>query len=154
MFKSVRVRNFRAITDLTVDDLSRVNLFVGHNACGKTTLLESIFFLSGATNPKLPVSVNTFRGFPYVSKAVWPTYFHNMDVRIPIEVCATDSETGEEQRLLIRPHYVHHEDDRETPLPMISTSGVSMGAETDGKLNGLELEYSTSADPALRELSR
>jgi energy-coupling factor transporter ATP-binding protein EcfA2 len=153
MFRSVHIQSFRAITDLTVEDLRRVNLFVGHNACGKTTLLESIFFLIGATNPKLPVSVNTFRGFPYVSRAVWPTYFHNMDVSIPIQISATD-ETGEEQRLLIRPYYVHDEADRETSLPMISTSGAPVGSEVGRDANGLELEYSMSSDPGSRETSR
>ena len=57
MFRNLRVKNFRAITNLSVDGLSRVNLFVGHNACGKTTLLEGVFFLMGATNPKLPANL-------------------------------------------------------------------------------------------------
>jgi len=154
MFRSVHVQNFRVITDLKVEDLSRVNLFVGHNACGKTTLLESLFFLIGATNPKLPVSANALRGFPHISRAVWPTYFHNMDVSIPIQICATDDETDEEQRLLIRPHYTHRGASRETPLPMISTSGAPTGFETDGSLDGLELEYLASPDSTSGEISR
>ncbi|MBN1508047.1 MAG: AAA family ATPase [Sedimentisphaerales bacterium] len=154
MFRSVHIRNFRTITDLQIEGLSRVNLFVGHNACGKTTLLESLFFLIGATNPKLPVSANALRGFPYVDRAVWPTYFHNMDVSIPIQICATDDETGEEQRLLIRPYYAHRGADQETPLPIISTSGAPTGSENDGSLNGLELEYHASADSTSRETSR
>jgi len=149
MFKCVRVKNFRAITDLRVDGLSRVNLFVGHNACGKTTLLEGVFFLIGATNPKLPVNVNTFRGFPYISPAVWPTYFHNMDVSIPIDICAEDAKTGEEQRLLIRPRYEHLRVDR-----MVSTvGGVASSSKDDGAVNGLELEYATSENPSDKEQS-
>lgn len=151
MFKRVHVKNFRAITYLTVDGLGRVNLFVGHNACGKTTLLESIFFLIGATNPKLPVSVNTFRGFPYVSRAVWPTYFHGMNVRIPIEVYAEDGETGEEQQLVIRPHYEQRRADQ-LPSPGTPPSDwmpVSSGG--DDAVTGLLLEYATSAHPDDRE---
>ncbi len=153
MFRSVHVKNFRVITDLKIDGLSRVNLFVGHNACGKTTVLESLFFLIGATNPKLPLSVNTFRGFPYVNQAVWPTYFHNMDVSIPIQVSATVAESREEQRLLIRPLYEHLRVGRETYAPPLSTSGVPIASGIDGNPNGLELEYSTSGDPGSRQTS-
>ena len=153
MFRSVKVKNFRAITDLRVDGLSRVNLFVGHNACGKTTLLESLFFLIGATNPKLPVSVSSFRGFPYISGALWPTYFHNMDVTIPIEISAEDSETSEEQLLLIRPRYESSRPDQDAFPPTLSTGWVPTGPGKDGSINGLELEYCVAADPASKRTS-
>ena len=153
MFKSVRVKNFRAITDLTVNGLSRVNLFVGHNASGKTTLLESLSFLIGATNPKLLVSANSFRGLPEVSRAFWPTYFRNMDVGIPIEIRADDAEMGEEQWLLIRPRYEQFGPDQEIPSLGVSTSWTSADSQSDGNINGLELEYSTSVTPK-KEVSR
>jgi energy-coupling factor transporter ATP-binding protein EcfA2 len=154
MFSSVHVKNFRAVTNLRVDGLSRVNLFVGHNACGKTTLLEGIFLLIGGTNPKLPVNVNTFRGFNYTGVAIWPTYFHNMDARIPIEISACDDETSEEQRLVIRPHYMRLEGDQQAAAPVLSTSGAPMSLGGDGDPNGLELEYSTSAKPGSIETSK
>ncbi|HNS19488.1 MAG TPA: AAA family ATPase [Sedimentisphaerales bacterium] len=146
MFKRVTVRNFRAITDLSVDGLSRVNLFVGHNACGKTSLLESIFFLIGATNPRLPVSVNTFRGFPYVSLALWSTYFHNMDVTVPVEIRGNETDSGDEQRLVIRPRYEHPRSDTEVSSPALSGGWVRTVSTAVGNINGLELEYSTSSD--------
>ncbi len=141
MFKTVRVKNFRAITDLTVDGLGRVNLFVGHNACGKTTLLESIFFLVGPANPHLPVKVNVNRGLPYISNLVWPTYFHNMDLDASIEIIGEESESDRMRRLLIRPRY----DDRgssggnaaSSMLPGFATTGP----QTHGGVNGLCLEY-------------
>jgi len=146
MFRCVTVKNFRAITELRVDGLSRVNLFVGHNASGKTSLLESIFFLIGATNPKLPMSVNTFRGFPYIGGTMWPTYFHNMNVKIPIEIHAEDAMTGEEQRLRIKPRYEHS--------PATLPSDVApISSEPDVLVNGLDLEYATSTDADTREQS-
>jgi energy-coupling factor transporter ATP-binding protein EcfA2 len=153
MLKSVRIKNFRAITDLNVDGLSRVNLFVGHNACGKTTLLEGLFFLVGATNPKLPVSVNTFRGFPYINRAVWLTYFHNMNVRIPIEICAEDADTREEQCLMIRPRYEKPRIDRPVFPSMPPSDLVAASSQGEVTVNGLELEYATSADPSRKEQS-
>ncbi len=50
-FKSLKIDNLRGIRSLEVDDLARVNLFFGKNNCGKTSLLESIFLLSGMSNP-------------------------------------------------------------------------------------------------------
>lgn len=44
-FKSIAVKHFRGIKSLKIDELARVNLFVGKNNCGKTSLLESVFLL-------------------------------------------------------------------------------------------------------------
>ena len=42
------LRNFRSYTDCEIGFTDRVNLIVGENAQGKTTLLEAIYFLSTA----------------------------------------------------------------------------------------------------------
>ena len=42
------LRNFRSYTDCEVEFTDRVNLIIGENAQGKTTLLEAIYFLSTA----------------------------------------------------------------------------------------------------------
>jgi len=153
MFKSVTVKNFRAITDLAVDGLGRVNLFVGHNASGKTTLLEGVFLLIGPTNPGLPLNLNVFRGLSYVSQAIWPTYFHRMDLANPIEISATEVGSNEEQRLSIRPRYGQVETERMTSNPPSAHGWIPTGSEGDGAINGLELEYTTSAAPASTERS-
>ena len=46
----LQINAFRGVKDLTLDDLSTVNVLVGANNCGKTSILESIFFLSCPTN--------------------------------------------------------------------------------------------------------
>jgi len=154
MFKSIRVRNFRAITDLKIDHVGRVNLFVGHNASGKTTLLESIFFLIGATNPKLPVNANTFRGLPWVSKALWRTYFHNMNADVPIEIFADEFEGGGQQRLLIRPREERFTPPNGDASSMPSTSWARMASEDGPQINGLRLEYSGPPDPGTPAVSQ
>ena len=45
MFKSIQIKNLRAITELEIENLGQVNLIVGQNNCGKTTLLEALFFI-------------------------------------------------------------------------------------------------------------
>lgn len=155
MFKSVRIKNFRAITDLRVDGLSSVNLFVGHNGCGKTTLLEGIFFLVGPANPHLLVRVNVSRGLPYVGNQVWPTYFHNMNMDVPIEIVGSEFQSGRKRRLLIRPRYENYRPNGEDPASPMSPSLATTGAQITGQINGLRLEHddpTASESPTVSEV--
>jgi hypothetical protein len=45
--ESLRVQNFRTFRDLTIDRLGRVNLIVGKNNVGTTSLLEAVHFYAG-----------------------------------------------------------------------------------------------------------
>ncbi|RLT43394.1 MAG: hypothetical protein DWI57_04415 [Chloroflexi bacterium] len=51
MFDSIRINNFRLFSDFQIDDLARVNLFVGLNNSGKSSLLEAIYLLANQGNP-------------------------------------------------------------------------------------------------------
>ena len=75
MFSSIKIENFRGIKKIKVEDLKQFNLFVGKNNCGKTTLLESIFYIIGPTNSLLPLNTNTFRGLNIVGKEIWSVFF-------------------------------------------------------------------------------
>jgi len=51
---SLRIQNFRTFKDLTIDRLGRVNLIVGKNNVGKTSLLEAInLYVRGGTGDSL-----------------------------------------------------------------------------------------------------
>jgi AAA15 family ATPase/GTPase len=56
------ITNFRGFDALEIDGLSKLNLFVGKNNSGKTSILESIFLLIGMSNPLLPTVINQIRG--------------------------------------------------------------------------------------------
>ena len=45
MLKNLQIENFRAFRRLTMRDIGRINLIVGANNCGKTTVLEAINIL-------------------------------------------------------------------------------------------------------------
>jgi len=45
MTKSLRLQGYRAFEHFEMDDLARVNLLVGKNGCGKTSILEAIQIL-------------------------------------------------------------------------------------------------------------
>ena len=76
-FKSVKIENFRGIKSLEISDLARVNLFVGKNGCGKTSVLESVFLLTGISNPNLIVSRQNARGVGLVESSDMRDFFYN-----------------------------------------------------------------------------
>lgn len=49
---SFGVRGFRAFKELQIEEFGRVNLFVGLNNAGKTSLLEAIHLYAGGANPQ------------------------------------------------------------------------------------------------------
>ncbi len=154
MFQSIRVKNLRAITELEVQNLGQVNLFVGQNNCGKTTFLEALFFLIGATNPKLPINANIFRGLDFLRSEWWGTFFHNLDSSANIVVSGQIRDTKEEHRLVIRPVT-----EKLTRAENVSSDVVSLGVNGgDSKPtfapDGLELLYTSSRDPTAEMESR
>lgn len=95
MYKRVRIRNFRGLRDLTIDDLGRVNLIVGENGAGKTSLLEALYLFRGAGSPALTFPLATSRGFqfmPQSAELVWHLLFPeaSTDQQIRIEASGWD----------------------------------------------------------------
>lgn len=56
---SLRICNFRMLDDFQVPSLGRVNLIVGRNNSGKSTVLEAIRILAARGNPRLLLSILT-----------------------------------------------------------------------------------------------
>ncbi len=62
MLKNIHIKNYRGIKDLKIDDFKRINLFVGDNNSGKTSVLEAI--LLGTAPNILPIfHIINFREF-------------------------------------------------------------------------------------------
>ena len=61
MIEQLEIRNYRALRRLRVSDCGRLNLVVGRNGCGKTSLLEAVFLLSGAGDAASLLDANAVR---------------------------------------------------------------------------------------------
>jgi predicted ATPase len=89
MYASLSISNFRGVHRLAIDGLRRVNLLVGRNNTGKTTILEGFFLLGGATNPAFPTTLAQLRGqhlgmsYP---DALWRPLFLNMDPHTAVAI--------------------------------------------------------------------
>ena len=77
-YQSLTIENFRGIKKLKIDDLKRVNLLVGRNNCGKTSVLEAVFLLSGMSNSDLPLNIQTRRGLAVLNAQDMLSIFKNL----------------------------------------------------------------------------
>lgn len=95
MLKSISIKNFRGIRCTEIDGLERINVFLGNNNCGKSSVLESVLILMGANNPALPLEANINRNYPSVGGGDFECFFHNCDTAKPIEIeSRTDDKTS------------------------------------------------------------
>lgn len=86
-FKNIEIKNFRGIDHLKIEDFSRVNVFVGQNNSGKSSVLEAITLALGMSNPDMPQGVNSVRARKAFSNFIDIKYFfHNLDTAISPEI--------------------------------------------------------------------
>lgn len=69
MFEWLEIRDFRGVDLLRIEGLRRVNVFVGANGSGKSTVLEALAALCAGANAEMPLILNARRGIPYVTEA-------------------------------------------------------------------------------------
>jgi len=85
-FKNIEIKNFRGIDHLKIDDFSRVNVLLGQNSSGKSSVLECLLLMMGMSNPDLPQTINSIRSRNYSSFADLGYMFHNYDLKVKPEI--------------------------------------------------------------------
>ena len=93
MIKDIKINNFRSINKADIEGFRRVNLLFGKNNCGKSTLLESIFLLTGQSNPTIPVVINFVRGYNKTDEKDLFLNFHNLNINDPIIISSKEEIT-------------------------------------------------------------
>lgn len=84
-FKNIEIKDFRGIDHLKIDDFSRVNVFLGQNNSGKSTVLECLLLMMGMSNPDLPQTINSIRARGYSGFADLSYLFRNFDLKVKPE---------------------------------------------------------------------
>ena len=88
-FRNIEIKNFRGIEHLKIDDFSKVNVFLGQNNSGKTTVLEAIAMLMSMSNPDIPQAINAVRARKPFSRFIDIQYFfNNLNVTTPPDIKA------------------------------------------------------------------
>ena len=88
-FDSLRIRRFRGLADISLDGLGAFNLLLGANDVGKTSVLETIFLLTGLSNVGLPIQVQNNREYDVLSFEDLSFLFHDLDTDSSIELSGT-----------------------------------------------------------------
>ena len=122
MYSRISIRNFRGIESLDASGFRRINLIMGRNNWGKTTFLEGLLLLGGATDPLLPETLGLLRGQRSDDRdleAAWRPLFHNLEPRIPIEIEAQWAEEPQSRELKI--------EGKDVPNEMVPHNGSPRG---------------------------
>lgn len=155
MFKSVTIRNFRGFSDLTVDGLTRVNLILGDNGAGKTSLLEALFVLAGRANPDLALRMNRWRGLPVPiggARPAFSSYFHEFNTEVAVSIMGERDEGRRSERLTMTLDEVDRQD-----VPLLPSSDEegspsrTMDAPTPASDDALEVRWEgEDEEPVMR----
>lgn len=79
-FNEIEISHFRGFDYIKIANLTKLNVFVGSNNVGKSSILEAIFMLSGMSNPIMPARINYWR-IPSANNMNSTRYlFHNIDL--------------------------------------------------------------------------
>ena len=139
-FKNVEIRNFRGIEHLKIEDFSRVNVFLGQNSSGKSSVLESLLFMTGMSNPDLPQNINSIRARGYSSFMDLGYMFYNYNLKITPEF-SSEMFDGSMRHLVLEVTYTFNEKAQvDLPQGQIPTS------ETKRFLNTLKMKFDIEAD--------
>ncbi len=105
MIRQIEIKRFRCFRHLVIPDIKRLNIIVGDNGSGKTSLLEALF-LTLASSTEVSARLRALRGLDsafsgsqgQIAEAIWGDFFHNNDSTQPISI-ALDGD-GEDNRSL------------------------------------------------------
>ena len=78
-FNDIEISNFKGIDHLKIKGFKSLNVFVGANNVGKTSILEAIFMLSGMSNPWMATRINSLHNSALGTIDGVRFLFHNLD---------------------------------------------------------------------------
>jgi AAA15 family ATPase/GTPase len=141
MYKDITIERLRGIKHLKIEDFRKVNLFVGKNNCGKSTVLEGLFLLTGPTNAELPLKINLFRNLNVIDENFWSLFFNKLDINSNIEISGGLEKPKEKRRLIIKPSMKSAAIMEKTTIDKKVVDIKDSYSGLTPTLDGLKLEY-------------
>lgn len=137
--KNITINKFRGIEHLDIADFSRVNVFLGQNNSGKSTILEALAMLMTMSNPDVPQGINAVRARkPFSNFIDIKYYFHNLNISIAPELTSEQSD-GATRHLKLGLSYVFDEKADPQNEPIQQTGPVKY-------VNTLEMDFDITSD--------
>ena len=100
-FDELAIRGFRGLSDLKLDGLGNINILLGANDVGKTSVLEAIFLLTGLAEPKLSVRLQNWRNYLVNEIDDFSPMFFELDSDSRVELVAHSHDPEERRKLII-----------------------------------------------------
>ncbi len=141
-YSQVNIQNFRGIESLKINELKQVNLFTGRNNCGKTSVLEAIFLLTGLSNPQLAYNIHTLRGLLLTDDDDFNYIFNNFNFK---NIPSISGKLGSQLRTLeIKPTHrtssnLPNRSKKKKQLP--SDQMISTSSGTDRIIDGINYNF-------------
>ena len=140
-FKNIEIKNFRGIDHLKIEDFSRVNVFLGKNGSGKTSVLEAIIMLAGMSNPMLPQSLNLLRSRGTSGQFLDVRFFfHNLILTTFPEVSSEQTDGMGRHLILKMPFAFDEQTQVTTPIGQIQRSDAM------AQVNQVEMAFDVTED--------
>ncbi len=89
MLTRLKIEGFRGLESLTLGDLRFINIFVGSNGSGKTSVLEAASLAANPQNPTWLATLNNWREMPRINQNSddgLRTFFYGMEGNSPIKI--------------------------------------------------------------------
>ncbi|MCX6269647.1 MAG: AAA family ATPase [Bacteroidetes bacterium] len=102
MIKSIQIKNFKSVVDLTLE-LGTFNVLIGENGCGKSNILEAIAFGAAASNDKLDYEYFANRGIRATNPEFMFSAFTNGKKKKSIEIIINSHERAFQYDLVSDP---------------------------------------------------
>jgi len=78
--KSIKIKNYKSLKDIEIDNLSALNAFIGPNMAGKSNVIDAFLFLIEGTKENFAEALNRRGGFKSIS------YMQKVNQNIEIEL--------------------------------------------------------------------
>lgn len=145
MLKSIRIQGFRGITDLKIQNLRKINLLVGRNNCGKTSVLEAIFVISNPNEANFAVLTSNLRQIILTESADWSLFFNKLNTKKPIELSADMSNPREMRRMSITGHTQTGTIQPVQPIPgLVQSQSGAESSQNDAAIDGINCDFEIS----------
>ena len=143
-YQTISISHFRGIEHVELQGLKQINLIVGKNNSGKTSLLEAFFLLAGMSDPRLAIAVNQFRDLSLNADSDFKYIFNKLDFSVPIQFAG--SIDGTTRYATFAPLYeatrkikIREDKTDERIAPSLSRK--------DQDIDGLQITFRTSINP-------
>lgn len=148
VYKNITIKNFRGIKSLELKKLSRINLLLGKNSSGKSSILEAIFLLTGSDNPNLILSIDLFRNIIHNTADDFAFIFNNLNYSNEPEISADLTSDKCHRNLKIKPNYSLSDGIK-------GASGISTDSLFENQVNSIELisSFKTNHSPKIINFS-